>query len=180
MKKNLSIQSLTVSGVCISVAFVLSYFKILSLPLGGSITIFSMFFVCIIGYLYGPRYGLTAAFAYSLLQFIQKPEMLTPFQVLLDYILSFTALGLSSFVKTTKYRLQLGYLIGITGRFIFATISGFVFYSEYAYSSGWNNAFLYSACYNGIYIYTEGILTLIIISIPAVQKAIHRIEVFSA
>lgn len=179
MKKNISIQSLSVAGVAVSVAFVFSYFKLISLPLGGSATLFSMFFVCVIGYMYGPKYGLISAFVYSLLQFIQEPELLSPLQFLFDYILSFTALGLSGFVKAGKYRLQLSYLAGISGRFVFASISGFLFFSEYAYSAGWNNAFLYSVCYNGIYIYAEGILTLIILSIPPVQKFIKHLADFS-
>lgn len=171
--KKLSVKGLAVCGVCIAVAFVLSFIKLLSLPFGGTITLCSMLFVCIIGYMYGPKYSLVAAFVYGLLQFVQDPYIVTPFQVAVDYFFAFTALGLSGFVTKGKFRLQLGYLLGITGRFIFATLSGVIFFAEYA-PEGWN-PFLYSVCYNGLYIYVEGIITVIILSIPAVKKGIDRI-----
>lgn len=176
MKKT-SIKALAVCGVSIAVAFVLSFIKFLNLPFGGTITLCSMLFVCIIGYMFGPKYGLIGAFAYGILQFVQDPYFVTPIQVIVDYVLAFTALGLSGFVKSGKFRLQLGYLLGITGRFLFATLSGYVFFAEYA-PEGWN-PLLYSVAYNGAYIYAEGIITLVIISIPAVKKAIDRIAQMS-
>ncbi len=171
--KNLSIKGLTGWGVSIAIAFVLSFIKLFSMPLGGSVTLCSMLFVCIIGYMYGPKAGLIAAFAYGVLQFVQKPEIYTPLQVIIDYVCAFTALGLSGFLKDKKFGLQLGYLLGVTGRFIFATISGFVFFGEYA-PEGWNPIW-YSACYNGGYIYVEAIITLIILCIPAVKTGIDKV-----
>lgn len=171
--KKLSVKGLAICGICIAVAFVLSFIKFLSLPFGGSITLCSMLFVCIIGYMYGPKYGLISAFAYGLLQFIQDPYIVTPVQVIIDYFLAFTALGLSGFIKTGKYRLQIGYLLGITGRFICAVISGVVFFGEYA-PEGWN-VLVYSMAYNGLVIYVEGIITIIILCIPAVKNGIDRI-----
>lgn len=175
--KKLSIKALTVCGVCIAIAFVLSYIKLFSMPLGGSVTLCSMLFVCLIGYMYGPKYGLIAAFAYGILQFVQKPEIYTPLQVIIDYVCAFTALGLSGFLKDKKFGLQLGYLLGITGRFFFAALSGYVFWGEYA-PEGWNPIW-YSMCYNGGYIYAEGIITLIILCIPAVKTAIDKVTVSS-
>lgn len=171
--KKLSVKGLAVCGVCIAVAFVLSFIKLLHLPFGGSITLCSMLFVCIIGYMYGPKYGLISAFAYGILQFIQDPYIVTPIQVIIDYFLAFTALGLSGFVKNSKFGLQLGYLLGITGRFLFAVLSGVVFFAEYA-PEGWN-PLVYSMAYNGLVIYAEGIITLIILCIPAVKKGIDRV-----
>ncbi len=174
MKQSFSVRGLAVCGVCIALAFVLSFIKVFSAPLGGSVTLCSMFFVCVIGYLYGWKYSIPAALAYGILQFVQKPEIYTPLQVLIDYGFAFTALGLSGFFKNSKIGLYLGYLAGVTGRFIFATISGYVFYAEYA-PEGWN-ALLYSICYNGAYIYVEAIITLVILAIPAVRKAIDRVR----
>ncbi|MCM1468013.1 MAG: energy-coupled thiamine transporter ThiT, partial [Alistipes sp.] len=64
---------------------------------------------------------------------------------------------------------------GILGRFFFSWLSGFIFFAAYAEGSGMPPA-LYSFCYNGSYIAAEGILTLIIISIPAVSNAISRVK----
>ena len=174
MKQSFSVKGLAVCGVCIALAFVLSFIKLFSAPLGGSVTLCSMFFICVIGYFYGWKYSLPAAFAYGLLQFIQKPEILSISQVLIDYFFAFTALGLSGFFKKNKYALYIGYLAGVTGRFIFASLSGYVFYAEYA-PEGWN-PLIYSICYNGAYIYVEAAITLIILAVPAVKHAIDRVR----
>ena len=174
MKQSFSVKGLAICGVCIALAYALSYVKIFSMPLGGSVTLCSMVFICIIGYFLGWKYSLSAALAYGILQFVQKPEIYTPMQVVIDYGLSFMALGLSGFFKDRKFGLQLGYLVGVTGRFLFATLSGFVFFGEYA-PEGWNPV-IYSACYNGGYIYAEAGLTLIILFIPAVTHAVNRVK----
>lgn len=174
MKQSFSVKGLAVCGVLIALAFALSFIKLFSAPLGGSVTLCSMFFICVIGYLYGWKYSLTAALAYGILQFIQKPEILSPIQVAVDYVFAFTALGLSGFFKDKKFGLYTGFLAGVTGRFIFATISGYAFYAEYA-PEGWN-PLLYSACYNGAYIYIEAAITLVVLAIPAVSHAIDRIK----
>ena len=100
MKRSFSVKGLAACGVCIALAFVLSFVKLFSAPLGGSVTLCSMLFICIIGYFFGPKYSLTAALAYGILQFVQKPEIYTPLQVIIDYGCAFTALGLSGFFKT--------------------------------------------------------------------------------
>ena len=174
MKRSFSVKGLAVCGVCIALACVLSFIKLFSAPLGGSVTLCSMFFICIIGYFLGWKYSLTAALAYGILQFVQKPEIYAPLQVLIDYGFAFTALGISGFFKNRKYGLYTGYIAGITGRFIFSAISGYVFFAEYA-PEGWN-PLLYSACYNGAYIYIEGAITLIILAIPAVRHALDRVN----
>ena len=174
MKQSFSVKGLAVCGVCIALAFALSFVKLFSMPLGGSVTLCSMFFICVIGYFYGWKYSLSAAFAYGILQFVQKPEILSIAQVLIDYVFAFTALGLSGFFKKNKYALYIGYIAGVTGRFIFQSLSGYVFYAEYT-PEGWN-PLLYSICYNGAYIYTEAAITIVILLVPAVKNAIDRIK----
>ena len=48
----LSAKRLAVCGVCLALGFILSYIKF-EMPYGGSVTAFSMFCICIIGYFYG-------------------------------------------------------------------------------------------------------------------------------
>lgn len=195
MKQLQSGRVLATCGMCIALAAVTSFIKVFSLPMGGSVTLLSMFFITIIGYMYGLKVSIPAAIAYGLVQFILKPEMYTPVQVIVDYFCAFGALGLSGAVcmkNNTNLRemptdsfedshtthkdftcLILGYLIGVTGRFVFATISGVIFWGEYAWD-GWNPV-LYSICYNGMYIYAEAIVTIAILFIPAVRSAIVRV-----
>ncbi|MEB3067412.1 energy-coupled thiamine transporter ThiT, partial [Parvimonas micra] len=88
----------------------------------------------------------------------------TPVQAIIDYILAFGSLGLSGLFATKKDKLIPAYLISITGRFIFATLSGYVFFGAYA-PEGWDPLF-YSIWYNISYIGTEGALTVALLLIP--------------
>ena len=67
-----------------------------------------------------------------------------------------------------------GYIAGIFGRFLFSTLSGVIFFAEYA-PEGWNPV-LYSMAYNGSYIAAEGALTVALLAVPAVHSAINRIK----
>ena len=131
-KQKFSTRQLVFSSVAIALAFVTSNIKLLHLPFGGSITLFSMFFICFIGYLYGLRSGLTAGIAYGLLQMLIDPYVVSVPQLLTDYILAFGALGLAGIFANSKYGIIKGYLMGIFGRFVFAVLSGVIFFGMYA------------------------------------------------
>lgn len=91
------------SAAAIALATVISVvIKLPSLPNGGSITLFSMLFVCLVGYWYGPCTGITAAVAYGILQFITGPYVVHPLQVILDYPLAFGLLGISGFFSNSR------------------------------------------------------------------------------
>ncbi len=174
-KHRMSVKQLTTSALCLALAFVLSSIKLFKLPMGGSVTVFSMFFVTFIGYLYGPRVSLSAAFAYGLLQLVVDPYIISVPQLLCDYILAFGALGVSGFFHNRRYGMFKGYLAGILGRFLFSTLSGVIFFADYAPEG--MNPLVYSATYNGSYIAAEGALTIAVLLVPAVRTALNRIKV---
>ncbi len=176
MDKNIkfSTKQLTYSAVALALAVVCSMIKFANLPMGGSCTLCSMLFVTLIGYWFGPYVGLTSAFAYGLLQFIIEPVFYTIPQMFLDYLLAFGALGLSGFFSGRKHGLQLGYISAVIGRYIFTVISGVVFFGAYAPEG--TPAIVYSLGYNATYIVPEAVVTLIIISVPAVTKALAAIK----
>ena len=95
--KKLTTRMLVQGALCIALAFVLSYIKLFSMPMGGSITLFSMLPIFVFAWMYGPAAGLLAGFAYSLLQVVQGAYVVHPVQFVLDYFLSFTVLGLAGF-----------------------------------------------------------------------------------
>ena len=128
-KKSLTTRQLVYSAVAIALAVVCSMIKLFEMPMGGSVTLLSMLFVVLIAYWYGPYVGIMTAVAYGLVQFVTEPIFYTIPQMLLDYPLAFGALGLAGFFHKKKYGLQIGYLVGVVGRFIFATISGVVFFA---------------------------------------------------
>ena len=162
------VRALTYGALCMAMSFVLSYIKLYSMPLGGSVTLASMLPLLWYSNKFGVKNGLIAGAAYGLLQLIQKPEIYHWAQVLLDYPLAFAALGLAGSVKN----LQLGSVIGVAGRWICHILSGAIFFAEWV-PEGWSNAWVYSAAYNGGYLLVELILCLILSF--ALAKALDRI-----
>ncbi len=173
MSKNVKV--LVYCAVCIALACVTSMLKVFEFPTGGAITLCSMLFAALPGYFFGWQVGIVSGIAYGVLQFILGPYILTPVQVLLDYPLAFGAAGLSGFFANRKNGLIKGYLAGCLGRYFFAFLSGWIFFGSYAWE-GWNGA-AYSAVYNAIYIGAEAAITVVILCIPAVNKALARIKV---
>lgn len=172
--RKMSTKQLVFCSIAIALSIVTSFIKFASLPFGGSITLFSMFFICLIGYLYGPKTGLMTGVAYGILQLITGPYIYAPLQVLLDYPLAFGALGLSGFFWKSRHGLLKGCVVGMIGRYICHVISGYVFFAEYAPEG--MNPFLYTVGYNATYILPELIATVILISIPAVAAALNQIK----
>lgn len=168
-------KQLVFSAVAMALAIVTSMIKVFELPMGGSVTLLSMLFIVLIGYWYGPKAGLMTGFAYGLLQFVLEPVFYSIPQLIVDYPLAFGALGLSGFFSNKKYGLQIGYVVGILGRFVFAFLSGLLFFASYAEGTGMS-APVYSLVYNGSYIGLEGIITLVILCIPPVSNALARVK----
>ena len=172
--KAIATTQLVFSAAAMALAIVTAEIKFTRLPMGGSITLFSMLFIVLIGYWYGLKAGLMTGFAYGLLQFLMDPVFYSPVQLLIDYPLAFGALGLSGLFAEKKNGLLKGYILGVIGRYIFACISGVVFFGHYAPEG--TPATIYSLTYNATYIVPEAIATMIIISIPAVSKAMNYVR----
>lgn len=170
----LSAKQLAFCAVAIALGTVLSNIKLFSFPFGGSVTLLSMLFICLPGYWFGLKAGLVTGVAYGVLQLIIDPFVIHPAQLLVDYPLAFGAFGLSGLFTSRKGGLIKGYIVAIVGRWIFATLSGWIFFAEYAWE-GWA-PLPYSLTYNGIYIFTEGAVTLLILAIPQVREAFARVK----
>jgi thiamine transporter len=172
--KALNVKALTYSAIAIAISFVLSQFKIISMPQGGSLTPFSMLFVIIIGYFFGVRTGILAGIVYGLLQLALGGWVMHPIQLLLDYPLAFGALGLSGLFSNQKYGLMKGILVASFGRFFFHFLAGVIFFGSYA-PEGWNTI-LYSLWYNFSYVGVEGIITAILIAASPVSSAFGQVK----
>lgn len=173
---NLSVKTrkLVFSAVAVALAMITSMIKLIDMPMGGSVTLFSMLFITLIGYWYGAGTGILTGCAYGLLQFVIDPYILSIPQVLIDYPLAFGALGLAGLFHNRKFGLQIGYLIGVIGRFVFAILSGVIFFADYAPEG--MNPFVYSFLYNGSYLGAEAIITVIILALPPVAKALANVK----
>lgn len=172
--RSMSTKQLVFCAMSIALGCVTSMLKLYEFPFGGSVTLCSMLFICLPGYFYGLTAGLLSAAAYGVLQFLLEPYILFPVQVIVDYLLAFGGLGLSGIFSRANYGLMKGYVVGIIGRYIFAVISGWLFFGEYAWK-GWA-PLPYSLAYNGAYIFAEGAVTIIILMIPSVSKALGRVK----
>lgn len=172
--KSFTVRALTYSAILIAIATVLSNIKLFNMPQGGTVTAFSMLFIVLIGYFFGAYVGLTAAVAYGLLQLAFGAYIIHPAQLILDYPLAFGALGLAGFFRKQKYGLVVGYIIGVLGRLIISTISGVVFFAEYAPEG--SSVIGYSFVYNLSYLAPEAAITIVILLIPAVHSALERLK----
>ena len=164
-------QKLVYGALSITLAFVLSYFKIVTLPYEGSITVVSMLPIFAYAAYFGPAYGFTAAFAFSLLQVIQGAYIVHPIQFILDYFVAFTCLGLASFFPKN---LPLGSAVGGLARMLASTVSGAVFFGAYAADYGFTNVWAYSLVYNFFSIGVDTILCVVVAALPPVQRLFRR------
>ena len=174
-RKRIGTKQLVFSAMAMALAMVTSMIKLIDMPMGGSVTLCSMLFICMIGYLFGLRGGLMAAIAYGLLQLIVDPYIISIPQMLVDYIFAFGALGLSGVFSGKKHGLLWGYLLGVLGRYFFSFLSGMIFFGSYA-SSYHMSALVYSLVYNGAYLGLEALITTIIILLPPVSRGFFKVK----
>ena len=173
-RQKLSVRQLVFCAASIALGTVLSNLKLFHFPTGGSVTMLSMLIVCLPGYWFGLGAGLMSGIAYGVLQLLIDPYVLFPAQLIVDYLLAFGALGLSGIFANSSYGLIKGYLAGVAGRYFFAVISGCIFFGAYAWE-GWS-VLPYSLVYNGIYIFAEAAVTIVVLLLPPVRQAMARLK----
>ena len=176
-KKRMGTKQLVFCAMAMALAFITSYNKIFNLPWGGSVRLGSMLFIVLVGNWYGPKTGVLVGLVYGILQFIQEPYVLSFFQVCCDYILAFAALGVAGFFAKSKNGLIKGYIAAVIARGAFHALGGYLYWMDYmpenfpkALSS------VYPILYNYSYLLAEGVITVIIICIPAVAKGLNRVK----
>ena len=176
-KKKMGTRQLVFCAMAMALAFITSYLKLFNMPWGGSVTLCSMLFIVLVANWYGPKTGVLVGLAYGILQFIQEPYVLSFFQVCCDYILAFAALGVAGFFAKSKHGLLKGYIAAVIARGAFHALGGYLYWMDYM-PDNFPKALtsVYPIVYNYSYLVAEGIITVIIISIPAVSKALNRVK----
>jgi len=167
-------RKLAICGVCVALAFMLNQVSLFRMPQGGSITPASMLFIVLAGYWLGPVYGILAGVAKGLLDTATGVYVVHPIQYLLDYPMAFGMLGFAGLFRKWKFGLQIGYVVGVTGRLLMVFTSGLVFFAD-VLNVGLVAGASFSFVYNIAYIGPEMVVTLIIISLPAMQHAIDAV-----
>ena len=173
----LTTQQLVTCAVALALAYATSYLKVFSLPFGGSVTLCSMLFIVLIGYWYGPKIGILTGLVYGIFQFLQEPYVLSFFQVCCDYILAFAALGIAGFFAKQSHGLLKGYIAAVIARGFFHALGGYLYWMSYMPDNFPKSlTAVYPILYNYSYLLAEGIITVIIISVPAVSKALTQVK----
>lgn len=168
-------KQLGVSAVLLSLAVVSNFIAPITLPYGGTLSFCTMLFICLVGYLFGVRLGVIAGIAFGLLDLVLAGFVFHPIQVLLDYPIAFGLLGIIGLFRNYKFGLFVGYIVAVAARYVIAVISGVVFFGSFAPEG--TPVLWYSITYNASYIVPEMILSLVIISVPAVRKALLKVQV---
>lgn len=173
-KKTNDVSVLVKTAILLAVTFVLNQVTLFRMPQGGSVTAFSMFSLFLVGYLFGPRQGILAGFAYGLLDLVISPYVIHPVQLFMDYPLAFGAIGIGGLLRNQKHGLFKGYLLGVLGRYLVVVLSGIIFWGMYA-AEGFN-AVSWSFFYNMTYMLPEAVATLAILFIPAIRNVFERFK----
>ncbi len=184
MKNNL--KKLTVSALFIALGVVLSeVIPSIQLPFGGSITLFSMVPVCLIGIMFGIKWGIGTATVYGAVQMLFGLNNLSYATwwgaavviILFDYILAYAVLGFSGIFKnTTKNKLLniiLGVVFAVVLRYLCHIITGVTVWREI---SEFSAALWFSITYNGSYMLPEIIITPLLTAVLYKANVLKRIS----
>lgn len=176
-KKKMTAKQLAFCAMAMALAFVTSYIKIFRMPWGGSVTLCSMLFIVLAAYWYGVKTGVFVGLAYGILQFIQEPYVLSFFQVCCDYILAFAALGIAGIFAKRSGGLVKGYIAAVLARGAFHALGGYLYWMDYMPDNFPQSLkSIYPIAYNYSFLLAEAVMTVIIISIPAVSGALNQVK----
>jgi len=137
---------LATSGVLIGLGVVLSFIKFGDLPYGGSVTLFSMIPVAIIGYMYGMKWGVLCGIINGVIQgilgasttqaFVGVSGVNIVFMCILDYLIAFGVIGFSGIfsgkIKNHTISFAAGVLVVTILRYFVHFISGLLLWGAYA------------------------------------------------
>ena len=136
-----------------------------------------MLFIVLIGNWYGVQTGIFAGLAYGIMQFLQEPYVLSFFQVCCDYILAFAALGVAGLFAKSSHGLLKGYIAAVIARGAFHALGGYLYWMDYMPENFPQSLkAVYPIVYNYSFLLAEAVITVIIISIPAVAKGLGQVK----
>ncbi|MBP5261473.1 MAG: energy-coupled thiamine transporter ThiT [Clostridiales bacterium] len=180
------ILTIASGGISLALGFVLSKLVLFEMPMGGSVTPASTLPIIVFGMAFGPFWAFVVAIIFSMLQLIGG-YLMTPFQVLLDYILGYAMLGLCGFAglpsakrtaisnplkrfsSANLIKAVIFFIVAYVARWFCSVLSGVIFYAEYAPEG--MNPWIYSMTYNGGFLAADlGIVLAVMIILYFVLK----------
>lgn len=168
---------LTESAIMIAAATILSMFKLVELPYGGSITLASMLPIVIIAYRYGTAWGILCGLVHGAIQLLLGSGTLSYVTgaasvvavILLDYIVAFAVCGLAGIFRNIKKQstgLLCGAVLVSVLRYACHVVSGFTVWRDISVPAA--DAVIYSFIYNATYMLPEMIVL-------RAQRVLHRL-----
>ena len=170
--QNSRVRTMAVCALLLALAMVATELRLFRFPQGGSVTLFRMMFLALPGYFFGLRAGFVTASSYGILRLVTGSYIIHPIQYLLDYFLAFAFFGTAGFFRGKENGLILGTTLGAILRTVFSTLSGYVFFTEFA-PEGTENLLLWSLGVNITAIAPELMLILALLFVPPVSRAIE-------
>ena len=158
-------------AVLVALASVLSVFKLVDLPFGGSVTLASALPIIIASYRHGCGWGLLSGFTYAVVEQVaglKNLSYVTGWQsvvavIVLDYILAFTLIGLGGLLRGKLGRqnveMALGAVLVSVFRYTSHVIAGATVWKGLSIPDA--GAMLYSLGYNATYMLPE---TLVLVT----------------
>ncbi len=180
------------TAVLLAVATALSAVKPVVLPDGGAVTCFSLLFLWLITFFYGPRYGFCAGLVFGLLKLgvtYLTGEYVNyhPGALLLEYPLACGAMAMGGLllnrrnvqweedgVARDSFGLRAGYVLGVFCLGACYIASANLFYPPDRVGF-WAN-FLFSVSYDMSYLLIEALFAVLLLCIPAVLDAIYYLK----
>ena len=185
-KESVNTRTLCECAILLAMSIALSFFSITPGAYGGSITPASMLPVLFVGLRHGPKWGFGTAFVYSVFQLLTGLSYFSyingfgPYVIclLFDFILAFTALGISSFARPRSSEKQISLVkvfafmvIAMVTRFVCHFISGVTIWRSF---ETFNNPWIYSLVYNVIYMLPDMAIALAVAGIMLSTKKLRK------
>ncbi len=151
-------RMLAMGALCIALSYVLGLIRLFRMPNGGSITPAATLPLMLFAYVYGMGPGFVVGTIYGILDFlIGGGTFLSVPQVLLDYVLAYTVMGLAGILRkhpNTPLALTVGVVLASITRWVCAVAAGVLFWAEYTpdgmlpiiYSMGYNGSYMAINC----------------------------------
>lgn len=159
------------AAICVALAYILSMIKIFRMPMGGSVSLVSMYPLILFAMAFGPLESLLIGCVYGFMELLLDPYIIHPIQMLVDYPLAYAAVALACLAKRIpvkeRFKLPLAVALGYLGKYIMAVISGVVFFAEYAGDQG---TLAYSLIYNLSYLGPEALVCMVVAAIPGMSR----------
>ena len=165
-------KKLSLAGILIALATVLSFVKLFDMPNGGSVTAGSMVPILLFSMMADFKWGIIQASVYGLIQMMigwYAPPVQTVFSfiavVLLDYVVAFGVLGLAGPISRKlgdkPWSDMVASFVVLFLRFLCHFATGILIWNSYAPEG--QPVWLYSLLYNGGYMLFETIISMALI-----------------